>query len=197
MILICLRPPKLIPESVRIAYQQQEPLADILLGEIERLVKAAPKSWFFTSRKKLLESFAQKIESGAVPNPARLEDFVGAMIVVPMTSDVSEALQFINRFFVVEYQRPADSNVTLKLASDFPFDDLRLYGHLRPRDDQPSRPIDDVILEIQVKTFLQHAWSIATHDLVYKFDHVSWARSRVAYHVKALLEHAETLNRDN
>jgi ppGpp synthetase/RelA/SpoT-type nucleotidyltranferase len=188
---IYLRPRKLIPDSVRIAYQQQEPLADLLLEEIERLVKAAPKSWFFTARKKELDSFAQKIESGGISDPARLEDFVGAMIVVPMTGNVADALTFIDRFFVVEYQRPADVNITLKLASDFPFDDLRLYGHLRPRDDQPFRPIDEVVLEIQVKTFLQHAWSIATHDLVYKFDHVSWARSRVAYQVKALLEHAE------
>ena len=44
---------------------------------------------------------------------------------------------------------------------------------------------------MQVKTFLQHAWGIATHDLIYKTDDVSWSRQRIAYQIKAMLEHAE------
>src|SRR4029077_4245942 len=47
------------------------------------------------------------------------------------------------------------------------------------------------LFEVQVKTFLQHAWGIATHDLVYKANEVSWATSRVAFQVKAMLENAE------
>lgn len=42
-----------------------------------------------------------------------------------------------------------------------------------------------------MKTFLQHAWAIATHDLTYKTDEVSWAKLRVAHQIKAMLEHAE------
>jgi hypothetical protein len=38
---------------------------------------------------------------------------------------------------------------------------------------------------------LQHAWSVATHDLVYKTDDVNWGTSRIAYQVKAALENAE------
>jgi hypothetical protein len=47
------------------------------------------------------------------------------------------------------------------------------------------------MFEFQIKTFLQHAWGIATHDLIYKPDLVSWGTSRVAFQVKAMLENAE------
>lgn len=54
-----------------------------------------------------------------------------------------------------------------------------------------SPQIYDLVFEIQVKTFLQHAWTIATHDLIYKSDKINWSKERVAYQVKASLEHAE------
>lgn len=48
-----------------------------------------------------------------------------------------------------------------------------------------------MLFEIQVKTFLQHAWGIATHDLIYKTNEANWGSCRVAYQVKAMLENAE------
>ena len=38
---------------------------------------------------------------------------------------------------------------------------------------------------------MQHAWGIATHDLIYKGQSVNWGRARVAFQIKAMLEHAE------
>ena len=37
----------------------------------------------------------------------------------------------------------------------------------------------------------EHAWSIATHDLIYKVDEANWSKMRIAYQIKAMLEHAE------
>ena len=143
----------MIPDSVRRAYDQQVPLAELLITEIERLVTTLPKPWFITARKKELESFAQKVESGRVADPEHLEDFVGAMIVVPMAADLPEAISKVEKFFEVEYQRPRSPDATTKLASDFPFDDLRLYGRLRARDDLPPRPIDNVLLARKLDLF--------------------------------------------
>lgn len=48
-----------------------------------------------------------------------------------------------------------------------------------------------MVFEIQIKTILQYAWGIASHDLIYKTDNVSWPKERIAFQVKAMLEHAE------
>src|SRR5690606_10003166 len=74
----------------------------------------------------------------------------------------------------------------------FPFDDLRIYVSLKDFDTGEFAPnLYEIIFEIQIKTFLQHAWTIATHDLIYKSDKINWSKERVAYQVKAALEHAE------
>jgi len=178
-------------QSMREAYISQRELAPILLAEVQGLFEPRPQGWHFESRYKGDESFALKLESGKVAQIDALEDFVACMLVVPTWAQIAEAVEYIEQFFEISYRRPHSDAETSKKSSDFPFDDLRLYGRLRAPGDMPSRPIDEILFEIQVKTFLQHAWSIATHDLVYKFERVSWARNRVAAQVKALLEHAE------
>ncbi len=89
-----------------------------------------------------------------------------------------------------------DESFTLKVESGRyktidAFDDLRMY--MKWKDKIGSRPtgLDGLLFEVQIKTFLQHAWAIATHDLIYKSDEKNWAKERIAYQVKAMLEHAE------
>ncbi len=62
---------------------------------------------------------------------------------------------------------------------------------LRESPSEPPTDLAGVTFEVQIKTFLQHAWSIATHDLLYKTDDASWSKERIAYQIKAMLEHAE------
>ena len=71
------------------------------------------------------------------------------------------------------------------------FDDLRLYVARRPSVSGKDPDLDGVVFEVQIKTILQHAWSVATHDIIYKTDTVSWPLERIAFQVKAMLEHAE------
>ena len=179
-------------QRIREAYESQDRLARVLHTELKRFLgRSLPDRWFTASRVKSFESFEQKVESGLVQDPSNLEDFVAAMVVVPSIDEIDAAIGFVAEFFTMRYRRPSLPNVTEKSASSFVFDDLRMYGTLRADPALPSRPIDEVVFEIQIKTFLQHAWSIATHDVVYKHDVVSWRRSRVAFMVKALLEQAE------
>jgi hypothetical protein len=181
---------KILP-LVSAAFEDQKELAPILISELTSLFESRNSKWFFDIRPKGDESFALKADSGRLTSLNSAEDFVGCMLVVPLQTDLPVAQSFVEEFFELVYRRPGSDDTTLKSASDFPFDDLRLYGHLRPRADLPPRPIDLVLFEVQIKTYLQHAWSIATHDLVYKYERVSWARNRIAYQIKALLEHAE------
>jgi len=147
--------------------------------------------WHYESRVKKLESYALKLESGRVGDPLCLEDFLACTLVVENRGALISAQDHILKHFELKERRPAIDTETHKRADSFPFDDLRLY--VRWRDDPATRPtgFDGTLFEIQVKTFLEHAWAIATHDLVYKSDSVSWSKDRIAYQIKAMLEHSE------
>ena len=127
-----------------------------------------------------------------MPDPSQLEDFFACTIVVPTVIEIGNAEGLVLKWYDRKERRPADDRFTRKASSSFLFDDLRLYVARRPRTDGKSQDLDGILFEIQIKTILQHAWSVATHDLIYKTDSISWALERIAYQVKAMLEHAET-----
>lgn len=149
------------------------------------------RGWFLRHRVKELESFALKLETGRVERPDRLEDFFACTIIVPTLVALSEAEALVRSAYKLKERRPRESGKTHKSASDFVFDDLRLY--VERGDDETGKNADlaDYVFEVQIKTILQYAWGVATHDLIYKSDSVSWPKERVAFQVKAMLEHAE------
>ncbi|MCO4067629.1 hypothetical protein FA101_28130 [Pseudomonas aeruginosa] len=181
-----------ISQSVRALYENSAPLIQKLEKKAGEIFEAKrEKQWFYTGRVKSLESFAQKLETGRVENPAKMEDFFACTLVVDNRKSITKALDLINSEFEITERRPKNFETTHKSADAFPFDDLRLYVKLKKDERLPSGPIHDIVFEIQIKTFLQHAWGIATHDLVYKGDDINWSKARVAYQIKAMLEHAE------
>lgn len=147
--------------------------------------------WFFFSRIKSIESFAQKIETGRVSDPTQLEDFFACTIVVPTIMEIGRAEKLVSDWYDRKERRPADDHYVRKASSSFLFDDLRLYVARRARTDGKFPDLDGTLFEVQIKTILQHAWSVATHDLIYKTESVSWSLERIAYQLKAMLEHAE------
>lgn len=181
-----------IPGSVRDLYRERVELYRELARFVDDRVRAKKEPrWHYESRVKSEESFAQKLETGRAKDPKSLEDFFACTLVVENTAALRRAEEQVRREFDVVERRPADDAVTHR-PENFRFDYLRLYVRV-PRDEAlPPREFDGVAFEVQIKTFLQHAWSIATHDLVYKSDVVSWPRSRIAFQLKAMLEHAET-----
>ncbi len=147
-------------------------------------------SWHYISRIKDIESFALKVETGRT-KPDALEDFFACTLVVENLGSMAEAEKLVMRQFKFHERRPKVDTFTLKPPDSFRFDDTRLY--VRWKDSRVSRPIglDGLLFEVQIKTFLAHAWSVATHDLTYKTDEKSWPKERIAFQVKAMLEHAE------
>ena len=104
---------------------------------------------------------------------------------------MSKAEKMVRKRFKLQERRPKVDTHTLKPADSFRFDDTRLY--VRWKDSFTTKPagLDGLLFEVQIKTFLAHAWSVATHDLTYKTDEKSWPKERIAFQVKAMLEHAE------
>lgn len=183
-----------ISNSVRILYDAQAEIARPLKELVdERLTARRAPRWHYESRIKGPESFALKLETGRFSNLKNQEDIFGATIVVPNAAAIDEAEKMVKEEFDLVERRPKKASETPNVPSSFFFDDLRLY--VRWRNTKDTRPKDSVfsafVFEIQIKTFLQHAWGIATHDLIYKGNSIDWSMSRIAYQVKAMLEHAE------
>lgn len=181
-----------ILQSISKIYNEQKPFASKLKTQVDNLIFAKKKdTWHYYSRIKSEESFALKLETGRVKDPMQLEDFFAGTLVVENINEIKNAISFIDSVFEIKNRRPPTDDFTHKESSSFAFDDLRLYASLKKVDYLPPGSLPDFIFEIQIKTFLQHAWSIATHDLIYKSDSVSWSKERVAFQVKAMLEQAE------
>ena len=181
-----------VPASIRRLHDDQAATNDRLKKVVdERIIGLKNRRWHYESRVKALPSFALKVESGRFRNPAALEDFFACTIVVSSSAEIGEAEELIRGRFEVKERRPKQPHLTHKSPDAFPFDDLRLYCTLSNNPALPPSDLGEIVFEAQVKTFLQHAWSIATHDLMYKSDDANWGTERIAYQIKAMLEHAE------
>ena len=181
-----------ISGTIRYLYIQQKEINVNLKTLVEnKLVNLKEERWHYESRLKDLESFALKLQSGRVNDPKQLEDFFACTLVVENRSGVERAEALVSSHFDVAERRPPSDKRTHKSPNEFPFDDLRLYARWKDDPALPPTGVDGALFEVQIKTFLQHAWAIATHDLIYKTDSVNWAKERIAYHIKAMLEHAE------
>ncbi|MCK8491768.1 hypothetical protein M0L20_07880 [Spirosoma sp. RP8] len=175
-------------------YSEQKTLLDKLKLRVDQVMSGLKKaSWHYFSRIKEKESYALKLETGRVQTPRDCEDFFACTLVVENFSQINFAIDSIQEKFEVVYQRPQSQNFTHKDPSSFQFDDLRLYVRLKKAEDLPPTPIDGILFEVQIKTFLQHAWGIATHDLIYKSDTINWPKERIAFQIKAMLEQAEIM----
>lgn len=185
-----------IVKSIQDYYKQEITNYEQLKKYIDDEIKVIKKeSWHYYSRIKLLESFALKLENGREDLNSIKHDIFACTLVVESSANIESALKIIKKRFIVDYRKPKTKDFTHKDPNSFPFDDLRLYIKLRKNNSLPedhiSNRFSNIVFELQIKTFLQHAWTIATHDLIYKNKDISWAKQRVAYQIKAMLEHAE------
>ena len=179
--------------SIRRIYDDQKVKNESLKELVDRQILSLKKPrWHYESRVKELVSFALKIETGRFKEPAALEDFFACTIVVANASELEQAEGLICSHFTLRRRKPRKKR-THKAPETFAFDDLRLYVTIREDPTVPPPPpnLSGIVFEVQIKTFLQHAWTIATHDLVYKTADVDWGKGRIAYQIKAMLEHAE------
>lgn len=189
-----------IPRSIRNSYSFFKELYLPLKDSVDDFIisKIKKDSWHYCSRIKSEESYAQKLDLGLFNldsnNNFYIDDFLGATIVVENLSGISEACKLIeqaNESFKISYKRPKSTEITMKNSSDFCFDELRLYLEWKEPEYSKRQKLNHLIFELQIKTFLQHAWSIATHDLTYKTNNLDWNKERIAFQIKGMLEHAD------
>lgn len=183
-----------IEGSVRGKFDELYPKFKLLEDKVgDRLKGQLKPEWHYESRTKKIESFSLKTQAGYRFTPYQfVDDFLGCLIVVTRISEVPKAEEIVRNLFRVFKRFPNSSMHTKKLPDNFQMDDVRLYAKLIVEKNLPPNDVlSRLSFEIQIKTYLQHAWSIATHDFSYKGNQISWAKDRMGAHWRAMLEHTE------
>jgi ppGpp synthetase/RelA/SpoT-type nucleotidyltranferase len=159
---------------------------DTLLGFCD------PRGYAFISRIKTLASLSEKIESGRFKKWSELDDLLACAIVIPTLSEEVGVIQFLEQAFqTVEVKRRSS---TRKAPEVFRFDTTRFIGRLKTIGDAPPQdPTYQITFEVQVRSAFEHAWTVTTHALTYKGEHVAWNRLRLAAQLKAAVEQLDIL----
>lgn len=152
------------------------------------------KGYAFTSRIKSVESLAEKIETGRFKKWSDLDDLFACTVIIPTLSHEEEVIQFCRNAF--EITRIIKRGQNKKAPDVFRFDSTRIYAQIKRTqtinvDNELS--IYNITFEIQIKSAFEHAWSVSTHDLVYKSSEIDWRKLRLAAQIKANVEQLDTL----
>lgn len=183
-----------VPRSIRELHRDLSVKYAPLKRDVDQLLSGRrDSSWHYESRLKDVNSFALKLESGRWKRLSDIDDLFAAVLVVQNLSGIDAAARLVRDEFDVVRRRPRSRDWTNTKAESFPFDDTRFYVRWRSESSVPKPEYDGLMFEIQLRTYLQHAWNVATHDSVYKSQTMEWPKERLAAQVRASLEQAEVV----
>ncbi|MBN1567792.1 MAG: hypothetical protein JXA73_08080 [Acidobacteria bacterium] len=185
------------------AYTEVFPCYKTYAGTLRRVLEEACKTSFpeafVQSRAKTISSFAEKAARKFDKYPDavnQMDDLCGARVIVQTTEQVLAVRRFIEtNFHIVEKE---DKGLLLG-EQQFGYRDMHYIVQLRPeRDDdlgitpQERKDIADRKAEIQVRTWLQHAWADTLHDRIYKNKmNISFEAKRTGNLLAALMEEGD------
>lgn len=175
-------------------YNEYKPFVEAVAKQVKETLFnfCDGKGYAFTSRIKTVESLAEKIETGRFKKWSDLDDLFACTVIIPTLLHEKKVIEFCKGAFEIIGTVKRGQNK--KPPDTFRFDSTRIYARLRKNDDTDNiLSIHKIIFEIQIKSAFEHAWSVSTHDLVYKNDEIDWKRFRLAAQLKATVEQLDTL----
>ncbi len=148
------------------------------------------------ARTKDVGSFIEKITRKRRENSdpfVSITDLVGLRVITYYLDDVARVGDILQAEFEIDADKSMDKSQSL--ASDqFGYRSSHYVGKIRdPRAKLIEwSPFKDLIVEVQVRTALQHAWAAVNHKLQYKSpDEAPAALGRRLYRLSALFELAD------
>ena len=184
-----------VPQAIRERYDQDAPAMQAVLAYVRASIAGfcRDRRYGLEARSKELESLSEKLETDRYPNWDALDDLVAFTIVVPTASHEPGVLKFLESVFEMMLVRGRDQ--VAKPPDVFRFDATRCYCRIKHEEPEPEiEPRGfEITFEVQIKTAFEHAWSVVTHDLVYKTDDISWPKRRLAAQLKAMVEQIDAL----
>ena len=164
------------------SYQACRHIYELFASEVERILKVALtrqniKVASIVGRAKGVESFGKKASKPSPLNPDlpkyndpmnEITDQAGVRVITFFPKTIDEVDKVINvEFWVRDKSNKAD---TLKLEERLGYQSVHYLVSLKSeRTTLPEyAQYKDLIVEIQVRTILQHAWAEIEHDIQYK-----------------------------
>lgn len=175
-------------------YRLDEDLIVAVADRVSDVIRGfcSERGYPFVGRSKAPNSLGEKLESGRYGSWSDVDDLYACTIVIPTLRHEAEVLVFLREAFPEVLTRQRGS--TEKSPDVFRFDATRFIGKLKPPPEVPATErVYTAKFEVQVRTAFEHAWSAATHELVYKSGTVDWKRMRMAAQIKAAVEQLDTL----
>lgn len=174
-------------------------LLELILKKIAK--KISPES-IVQTRAKTVTSYAEKIQRPGKaeqygPNPVEdLTDLCGGRFILPTLDDVKKCCQIIEENFQIQWEDSEDKLVQLE-QDQFGYLSHHYIVQLNPnssyiQDLNIPNEIFPLKAEIQVRTLLQHCWSVIQHDNLYKPSlKIPDKIKRQFYRIAAILEDAD------
>lgn len=175
-------------------YGREQDVIGAIADRIDDILRGycGERGYPFVGREKIVASLGEKIESGRYAAWSELDDLYACSVVIPTLKHESGVLAFLRSTFVEVTTKLRSS--TEKSPDVFRFEATRFIGTLRaPPGISTEERLYTAKFEVQVRTAFEHAWSAATHSLVYKSGTVDWKRMRMAAQIKAAVEQLDTL----
>jgi ppGpp synthetase/RelA/SpoT-type nucleotidyltranferase len=160
-----------------------EEMANIIQLIFERVKKRYNLEAIIQVRRKKIPSFSEKIlrKKSKYINPVcQLTDLCGARIITALPSEVKRVCHFIEKHFEIDWENSVDVSQRHQLAefgyrsvhyivsfkkgafTHHEFGDIKISKMVYPDPKCPMKA------EIQVRTLLEHAWAVFSHDKMYK-----------------------------
>ncbi|MFX1593959.1 MAG: hypothetical protein ACFFCL_14805, partial [Promethearchaeota archaeon] len=176
--------------------------AEILNLILKKIAENISPESIVQTRAKTVTSYAEKIQRpGKVekygPNPVEdLTDLCGGRIILPTLDDVKKCCEIIEENFKIQWEDSEDKLDTLD-KDQFGYLSHHYIVQLNPdsmylQDLDVSDDIYNLKAELQIRTLLQHCWSIIQHDNLYKPSiKIPDKIKRQFYRIAAILEDAD------
>ena len=144
------------------------------LNYVENTVKNIIKSESINvheiiGRVKTVESLQGKVKRKNYSNLAEITDLCGIRIITYFSDDVDRIAELISQEFEVDVENTIDKR---KSEDPTKFGYVSLHYVVSLKEENSSsilyRKFENIKLEIQIRTVMQHAWAEIEHDLGYK-----------------------------
>jgi len=151
--------------------------AQVLREVLEKAIKKHAPLAIVQVRPKSIASFGEKAVRKRFKyrdSVNRMTDLCGGRVIVPTVTEIKAVSEFIEKHFDVDWDNTIDLGQRLKPA-EFGYRSIHYIVKFKPGV-FPTKDVDVEIpeevfclkAEIQVKTILEHAWGVFSHDRAYK-----------------------------